>query len=149
MSVRILKWRLNINHHLIIAYQLSLDYDREIPGIPRIYRQGMSMKTQEYLDAVKAKLELPSDYALAKRLEVTSSAISAFRVGKAHLGDDTALKVAEILGRDPIEVIAAAHAERAKNPEVQQVWEQLLEKISKGFEVLISCANPRRRLRPA
>ncbi|MGD1324404.1 hypothetical protein ACNHE5_05625 [Pandoraea pnomenusa] len=102
--------------------------------------------TADYLDAVKARLDLPSDYAAAKVLGVTRSAVSLYRHGKSTFDDAVILRVAEILSIDPLEVIASANVERAKSAEMREVWTGLLEKISKGFRTLVSPANARRSL---
>ena len=99
------------------------------------------MRTQEYLDKAKVSLGLQSDYALAKALKVTQPAISNYRAGRTF-DDDVALKVAEILKIQPLEVIAVANLERAKTEETRAMWKDLLEKISKGFDDLLSGANP-------
>jgi hypothetical protein len=88
------------------------------------------MNTQQYLDAVKKHLDLSSDYALAKRLGFSLSATSSYRTGRRVFDDDAALTVALALGIDPICVIAAANAERAKTPEQKARWTALMEKIS-------------------
>jgi ribosome-binding protein aMBF1 (putative translation factor) len=102
------------------------------------------MKTLEYLDAAKAKLGIASDYALAKKLNMTTTAISNYRVGRSRMDDDVALKVAKILEIDPLEVIAAANVERSKTPEIKALWMGVMEKFSMGFNALISAAKPRR-----
>jgi transcriptional regulator with XRE-family HTH domain len=84
----------------------------------------------EYLDAVKKRLDLPSDYAAAKALGVTPSAISKYRLGRASFDDLTCLRVAEILGVDEIEVIAAANAARANDPRIRRVWENVWGKAT-------------------
>ncbi|MDR5797469.1 MULTISPECIES: hypothetical protein [unclassified Caballeronia] len=79
--------------------------------------------TVEYLDAVKERLGLPSDYAAAKALKVTRAAVSKYRLGNATFDDTTALRVAEILNIQAIEVIAAANVERARDTETRSLWE--------------------------
>jgi predicted transcriptional regulator len=100
--------------------------------------------TAYYLDAVKAKLQLPSDYALAKHWHVSKQDISEYRSGKRTLGEERAIAVAKILEINPAEPLICSHAERAKSDEARQVWESLLEKISSGFDVLTLCVAPRR-----
>lgn len=95
------------------------------------------MTSLEYLEAVMERLGITSDYALAARLGVTRSAVSKFRKG-AVFGDDVALTVAEILQLNPLVVIAAANAERAKTPESRARWEGLMEKFSVSFRSLLS-----------
>jgi transcriptional regulator with XRE-family HTH domain len=102
------------------------------------------MKTQDYLDAAKVKLHVQSDYALAKALGISREYISQFRLGKRPLSDEISIKLAKILQISPLAPIALANAERAKNPEIQAAWNALLEKISTGFNALISAAKPRR-----
>ena len=86
--------------------------------------------TVEYLDAVKAKLDLPSDYAAAKHLRVTRAAVSRYRGGDGTFDDTTAVRVAEILGVDPMELIAAMNAERARDDETRALWERLWGKVT-------------------
>lgn len=102
------------------------------------------MTTLEYLNAVKAKLGIESDYALAQHLGITRSAVSVFTRGKGIFGDDVALAVAEILGIHPLTVIAQANAERAKTPEQRARWSGVMEKFSLSFNLLLLGASPRR-----
>ena len=102
------------------------------------------MDTLEYLEAVKIRRGITSDYALAKVLGVTQSAVSSYRTGNSRINDDVALTIAEILGLHPIEVIAQANAERAKTPEQRQRWSSVMEKFSASFNSLISGYSPRR-----
>lgn len=95
------------------------------------------MNTLQYLTACKTKLGIESDYALAKALGMTQSTISGYRAGRSRMDDDAALKVAAILGIDPLEPIAAANAERAKSPEMKAVWESLMKKVQASFESLL------------
>jgi predicted transcriptional regulator len=100
------------------------------------------MKSKEYLDKAKVKLGIQSDYALAKALRVSQPAVINYRKGRSVMEDDVALKLARILELNPMEVIATANLERAKSDEMRAVWSEILEKISKGFEILLSGASP-------
>jgi transcriptional regulator with XRE-family HTH domain len=102
------------------------------------------MTSLEYLEAVKSRLGISSDYALAARLGITRSAVSKFQKG-AVFGDDVALSVAEILNVPPISVIAAANAERSKTPEQKARWMGLMEKFSGSFRNLLSPWDGRER----
>lgn len=44
--------------------------------------------TTQFLDQIKARYGLPSDYALAAKLGITQSGVSSYRVGRSKLGDD-------------------------------------------------------------
>ncbi|GAC1610267.1 MAG: helix-turn-helix domain-containing protein [Aquirhabdus sp.] len=107
------------------------------------------MNTNEYMDLAKKCLGIDSDYALAKHLEIRSSTISNYRSGKSKMDDVIALKIANIVGKNPAFVLADSHAERATNPEIRAIWRAAADKMSSGFNSLISCALPRRALRSA
>ncbi len=93
--------------------------------------------TLQYLDEAKRKLNVESDYALSKRLGCTTSAISNYRAGRSRMDDVMAVKVAEILERNPLELLASLNLERAKDEDVRRVWQGILEIISVGFESLL------------
>jgi hypothetical protein len=94
--------------------------------------------TIEYLDAVKARYGLPSDYALGKLLRIPHTTISGYRAKRRFFDDDTALTIATALEVNPMEVIAAANAERAKTPEQKARWIGVMEKFSGSFRNLLS-----------
>jgi transcriptional regulator with XRE-family HTH domain len=95
------------------------------------------MTTIEYLDAVKTAKGITSDYALAKLLGFSLSAVSSYRTGRRFLDDDAALTVAQALNLNPLIVIAAVNAERAKTPENRARWLGLME----GFRSLLPHAK--------
>lgn len=97
----------------------------------------MTMRTSvQYLDAVKRKLGVSSDYALRTHLGITTASISSIRNGKSHMGEETAIKVADILGIAREEVLSAVSAERAKSPEARAVWTSMWDKFAVNFDVL-------------
>ena len=95
------------------------------------------MNTNEYLDAVKAKLSLPSDYALAKHLGVARESVAQYRSGRSALGIETSMKVGEYLGIDGHAVYANGQIERAKNGAQAEFWKQISEKFSESFNTLM------------
>ncbi|OJA63787.1 hypothetical protein BGV68_01840 [Burkholderia ubonensis] len=97
--------------------------------------------TMQWLDAVKERLQIESDYAAAKALGVTRFSVSSWRNGRATFDDDTAFRVAEILEVNPLEVIVSCRAERAKNDDQRHAWEGRWEKFSRSFRSLVSPAN--------
>lgn len=103
--------------------------------------------TLQYLDEAKRKLHIESDYALSKRLGCNTSTISNYRAGRSRMDDVIAVKVAEILEKNPLELLASLNLERAKDDEVKLVWKGILEKISKGFNGLLSGGLPHGALR--
>lgn len=90
------------------------------------------MKTPtEYLDAVKARHGLKSDYALAKFLEIGKSQLANYRTGTIP-DEYTAALIADALNLDQREVIAACNAlraERAEKAKQADYWERLWRQV--------------------
>jgi hypothetical protein len=80
--------------------------------------------TNKFLDKCKAKLNVTSDYGLAKQLGISTSQISNYRNQKIQADDFVAVRMAEVLRLDPIRVIAAIHAEREKNEDKRAFWKK-------------------------
>jgi transcriptional regulator with XRE-family HTH domain len=78
--------------------------------------------TNRYLDRLAAHLGGVSDYRIAKVLEVGHSRISNYRTGRSTLDNAIAWKMAELLGIDAREIIAALEAVRAKDQGGKPVW---------------------------
>ncbi|KWF19816.1 DUF3693 domain-containing protein [Burkholderia ubonensis] len=82
------------------------------------------MKTTiQYLDALKKRLDLPSDYAAAQVLGVTRAAVSRYRNGLSVFDEATAVRAADLLGLDPLEVVSACKAESATDARMRRMWE--------------------------
>ena len=116
--------------------------DQHAPGVYRGSRETTKGATTmgttvNFLDAVKSRRGVISDYQLAKIIGVSQQTVSRYRVGKDYLGDSTAIRVAELLEIDPAIVVAAAHAERAKKPEERRVWEGIIQKLGGAAALLL------------
>lgn len=101
------------------------------------------MKTTEYLDLVKARLSLPSDYALAKVLGISQQSVTQFRNGRSAMGIETCMKVGEYLRVDGHAVYADGQIERATKPEIADFWLSVSEKFSASFLNLLLGTGPR------
>lgn len=93
--------------------------------------------TAELIDRIKDHHKLPSDGAVARLLGITTSSISAHRQLKGSFDDATAIKVADLLGLEYQYVLACAHAQGAKRPEVRTVWERIARGASAAVIALI------------
>ncbi len=93
--------------------------------------------TIEFLDALKARHSLASDYKAAKFLGVTVSGVSLWRRGKATFDDATAIKVGKLLDLDAGYVLACVHAERAKRTEERQARERIARIFAAGITFVI------------
>lgn len=90
------------------------------------------MRTLDFIDAVKRHREISSDYACAQVLGITRSQLSRYRNGRDYFGDETAVKVADMLGMDAGYVMACIHAERASNPEIRVRWEGVAARLQRA-----------------
>jgi plasmid maintenance system antidote protein VapI len=85
----------------------------------------------EFLKEAKEKLGCESDYALAKALKTSHANISNYVNGKTLMDDYHCIRVAQVLGIDPMKIIAAAQEEREKNPEKQGFWRDFRQEREK------------------
>lgn len=86
------------------------------------------MDSNSLLDALKARLNVPSDYALARDvLKMHPNSIRTLR--ERGLSDERAIQIADLLGYKREEVLAHIHFERARSPEVKAVWERMVSML--------------------
>lgn len=85
------------------------------------------MKTADFLEMLRHKLGVKTDYALAKALGTSKQSVHKYRKGTTTPDDSTAVKWAILLDMDPLFVLASINAEREKNPAVKEQWERLAE----------------------
>ena len=90
------------------------------------------MNSAQFLDAVKAKHALRSDYQAGKFLGIKQGRISMYRTGRRQFDDATCLLFAKALDLGPLHVIAEIQAERAKEPELERVWKALARMTKKA-----------------
>lgn len=94
-------------------------------------KRAQDMKNVKfYLNQLANHTETGSDYAIAKLLGISRARISGYRTGKSLFDDEMCMKVAEVLGLDPLEVIAAMNAIRAKSQAQKSFWEKTYARIT-------------------
>lgn len=81
--------------------------------------------TADFIQEIKVKYDLKSNYAVAKLLDQTDTAIARWSKGKSTFSDESAIHVAKLLDLDPAYVVACVHAERAKPSEEKKLWERI------------------------
>ncbi len=89
----------------------------------------------DYLDRMREITG--SDYKTAQHLGITRQAVSQARK-RGGLGDDECLQIAEAIGTDPIQVIAAANVARTKSPAMRERWERYTGAAAGAFLLVIS-----------
>lgn len=85
------------------------------------------MKTTQYCAAMKQRLQITSDYALAKALGVPKQTISNYANGVRTFDNTMAAKVAEILDVPVMKVIADMELERGTNDEL---WKRIARRAA-------------------
>ncbi|HBC1013189.1 TPA: hypothetical protein IGZ65_004928 [Escherichia coli] len=75
----------------------------------------------DYIDELKKKLEITSDYAIAKHLGIERQNITKVRNGGV-LSKKICFRIANELRINPLEVIATAEAQKEKNNEIKAFW---------------------------
>ena len=76
----------------------------------------MTNYTNVLLDELKTKLELTSDYQLAKVLEVGTSRISNYRNGRSVLDWEIAFRIADLLKLDDQNVVYGLLEDKYTHP---------------------------------
>ncbi|MDH2435385.1 helix-turn-helix domain-containing protein [Pokkaliibacter sp. MBI-7] len=77
-----------------------------------------------YIDELKERMKLDSDYQVAKMLNVSRQYITKVRNGQP-MGAEKIIRLANALRRDPLELIATANAQKETNADVRAVWIKL------------------------
>ncbi len=90
------------------------------------------MDISKVLDDAKAKLDAPSDYALAKQTGIKKEYISLYRSGQRTPDAYACARLAEVLGIDPFELLAQVEAATEKNEERRTYWKRVAERIAAG-----------------
>jgi hypothetical protein len=78
--------------------------------------------TTALLDQAKRAASIESDYAFGQRFGVSRQVVSSWRQKKATFNDTHAALIAEILHREPGEIMALCAAERAKDEGNRSRW---------------------------
>ena len=95
------------------------------------------MRTVDYLDELAKLTDTGSDYAVAKLLGVSRQWVSHYRRGRTF-SDETAVKVAQLLGIPPGIILADMHAERASSDDVATAWRQVAETLKKSAAAVLA-----------
>lgn len=78
---------------------------------------------------LKAKHDLPSDYAIAKFMGCGQSRICNYRKCRSFLGDSEAVLLAEALEIDACYVLVCVHYERSRNEKDKAVWLEIIKRF--------------------
>lgn len=82
----------------------------------------MSTSSIRALDALARQNGNCSDYRLSKIIGIAQPSVSLYRNGKRQFDEKTAIRVAELLGMAPAELLARIQAERSDNAPARAAW---------------------------
>ncbi|WP_064027547.1 MULTISPECIES: hypothetical protein [Methylomonas] len=88
----------------------------------------------EYFEDLKAKTG--SDYATAKRLEIRKESLSNMRK-RGQVSDETAIKMADLLGVDRGELLLAAAMARSEG-DTKSAWDALARRLNVAAGVVLA-----------
>lgn len=96
------------------------------------------MQTLDYLQAAKRKIGAEKHAEVARTLGLSRAAMTKYYNGERIIDDYTAARVADILGLDPLTVIAQANAEREKDTARAAYWARIANKaaMTMGFALI-------------
>ena len=83
------------------------------------------------MDRAKAAAGIPSNYRLARVLDVTENTVSNWKHGRKLPDESTALRLAEMAGLDAGEVLASVRAARADAGPVRDVWADVAARLAR------------------
>lgn len=97
--------------------------------------------TQKLLQEAMAQARCHSYAEFAREIGVTRAALSHYGKGLRVMDDYTAAKIAEVLGLNPLTIIAQANAERENDPKKARYWSGLLGRVAQVFGVALLLAE--------
>lgn len=93
-------------------------------------------RASELMDELKEKLELKSDYALAKYLEIRQARISAYRANREKPDFYICVKAGTILNKDPVRIQIELELEKEKNEARRVFWNDFLSRSTAAVLVM-------------
>lgn len=91
-------------------------------------------KAKELLLECKIKLGIETDYKLAQALEINRGIVSDYMNEKRTPDAYAAVRIAQILGRDPAEIIATIEADSEKNLKRREFWRDFLQRAKQAAQ---------------
>ena len=98
------------------------------------------MKTKDYIELLKKEKSLPSNYAVAKYMGLSSSTLTNYSRGYTCFSDDIAVRFATELDLNVGVVLADIHAERETDPVLHKAWVQIARSLSQASAAVFMVA---------
>lgn len=100
---------------------------------------GVSMLTsKELLAAVRDAQGIPSNYRLARVLDVPEKSVQRWNTNKNTPDDAMTIRLAELAGMDPGTALASMYAQRAAATPLARVWESIAKRAEAAPAVVVA-----------
>lgn len=96
------------------------------------------LTVQELIEAAKGAQGIPSNYRLARVLGVTELTVANWKHGRKAPDDGAALRLADMAGLDPAQVLAAVHAARATDPTIAAAWASIAARLQQAGAAVLT-----------
>lgn len=96
-------------------------------------------QTQELIEQVRTKLDGATDYKIAQVLDLHSEYIHGYVKGARSADAYACARIAEILERDPLGVIAQVEAEAARSEKKRAFWRTFFSGLKQTAHVVAWC----------
>jgi predicted transcriptional regulator len=93
-------------------------------------------ETQQLIEQVRVKLDGATDYKIAQVLDLPRNIVSYYVHGEREADAYACARVAEILERDPLEIIAQVEAEAARTEKKRQYWRSFFSGMKRKAHVV-------------
>lgn len=94
------------------------------------------MNTRGYVELIRKAYDA-SYYRVTRMLGITDTSMDRWRKGKSEANEDHAVKIAELLQLDPLQVITELDIERAESEKVRALRKKIREIIKRSLSVFI------------
>lgn len=91
-----------------------------------------------WLDSVKDRAGIESDYRLAKTIRKSQSLLTNYRAGRSLPDSACIVALCDICGDDPGPIAAAIEAQRAPEGPARALWQSIAERLRAGSSVILS-----------
>lgn len=91
------------------------------------------MDISKVLDEARQHLDVTTDYALAKKLEIPNNYLADYRRGKRTPDAYACARLADALGVDPLALLAQVEAATEKNEARRNYWRAVSERVGAGI----------------
>ena len=97
-------------------------------------------ETQQLIEQVRAKMDGATDYKIAQVLDIPRNVMHYYVAGDRAADAYACARVAEILERDPLEVIAQVESEAARTEKKRQYWRSFFSGLKRTAHGIALCA---------